>query len=373
MSLDPTSTYDDPTVLNALRAATGGRQVSFRYELLNEANRHLYDLDQVTAGSIAYDSTAEVKRTGQFTITEGGLAVDFLKDRVKPWMRLRMPDGGHVEWPLGVFLLSTPTRVLDTDGAVSRAVAAYDQGVILQADQVDDRYSVAAGTAYTTAIAAAVAGYGLTTNIVTSSLTLPVAIDWAGGTSKLTIVNDLLAAINYQAAWFDANGVFQAIPYVLPDVQDPIYTYATDGTSVIAGAISDTIDLFAVPNRWRLIVSDADRTVLTSVYTNTSTSSPTSTVNRGRTITSYLPGQSAADQTTLDALAKKQAYIDSQVFEVVDFATAIMPFHADLTVLGVSVDGLQLGSVKFQETAWSFALQAGALMSHSVRRSVAIL
>jgi hypothetical protein len=205
---------------------------------------------------------------------------------------------------------------------------------------------------------------------VASSKTLPVAIDWAGGTSKLTIVNDLLAAINYRAAWFNEDGVFQAVPYVLPDTVVPGYTYGTDATSTIVGDITHSLDLFNVPNRWVLVVSEPDRPVLTSTYTNTSASSPTSTVSRGRTITKYDNGQTAADQATLDDLAARMAFEDSQVYETVGFSTALMPFHSDLDVLGLSVNGLALGSVKFQEVGWSMDLAVGGSMSHSVRRTV---
>jgi hypothetical protein len=321
------------------------------------------------SGSVVVDALADVHRSASFVLIEGD-AIDYNRDRIKPYIRLTMPDGGQVSWPQGVFLLSSPDRVLSPDTSVARTVTAYDQTVLLQGDSVSDRYSLAVGTKYTDAIATAVAGYGFATNIVASSKTLPVAIDWAGGTSKLTIVNDLLAAINYRAAWFNEDGVFQAVPYVLPDTVVPGYTYGTDATSTIVGDITHSLDLFNVPNRWVLVVSEPDRPVLTSTYTNTSASSPTSTVSRGQTIPKYDNGQTAADQATLDDLAARMAFEDSQVYETVGFSTALMPFHSDLDVLGLSVNGLALGSVKFQEVGWSMDLAVGGSMSHSVRRTV---
>lgn len=368
-AFDPAGVYPATAVQAALQGQNGPRRLSFSFRRLDATNTDQGVLGQVTAGSVTLDALADVHRSASFTLIEGD-TIDYQRDRIKPVVRLMMPDGGVVDWPQGVFLLSSPDRVLSPDTSVARTVTAYDQTVLLQGDSVGDRYSIAAGTLYTTAIAAAVAGYGFTTNIAASTKTLPVTIDWAGGTSKLTIVNDLLAAINYRAAWFDENGVFQAVPYVLPDTVVPGYIYATDETSTLVGDITQSLDLFNIPNRWVLVVSEADRPVLTSTYTNTSATSPTSTVSRGRTVTKYDTGQTAADQATLDGLAARMAFEDSQVYETVGFTTALMPFHSDLDVVGVSVNGLALGSVKFQEVGWSMSLAVGGSMSHTVRRTV---
>lgn len=368
-AFDPAGVYTDAAVQRALQGQDGPRRMAFDFRRLNASNVDQGSLSFVKAGSIALDGTADVHRSASFTLVEGD-SLNYATDRIKPYCQLTMPDGGLVSWPQGVFLLSSPDRTLSPDTTVARTVTAYDQTVILQGDLVGDRYSAAAGTKYTDALSTATAGYGFTRNITASTATLPVAIDWAGGTSKLTIVNDLLAAINYRAAWFDENGVFQAVPYVLPDTVSPAYTYATDETSTLLGDIGHNLDLFNVPNKWVLVVSEADRPALVSTYTNTSASSPTSTVSRGRTITKYDSSQTAPDQATLDGLAARMAFEDSQVYETVSFSTALMPFHSDLDVLGVSVAGLALGSVKFQETAWSMELRVGGTMSHTVRRTI---
>jgi hypothetical protein len=368
-AFDPAGVYSATAVQQALQGQGGPRRLAFDFRRLNSSNVDQGSLLQVTAGTVTLDALADVHRSASFTLIEGD-TIDYLKDRIKPIVRLTMPDGGTVSWPQGVFLLSSPDRVLSPDTAVTRTVTAYDQTVILQGDSVDDRYSVAAGTRYTDAITSVVSAYGFARNVTTSTKTLPVTIDWPGGTSKLVIINDLLAAINYRAAWFNEDGTFQAVPYVLPDTVVPGYIYATDETSVLVGDISHNLDLFNVPNRWVLVVSEADRPALTSTYTNALASSPTSTVSRGRTITKYDTGQTAADQATLDDLAARMAFEDSQVYETVGFTTALMPFHSDLDVLGVSANGLALGSVKFQEVGWSMDLRVGGSMSHSVRRTI---
>lgn len=367
---DPAGIYSDDAVIAALRGTTGARVLDFRYDRLGADFSYRGPVTTMTGGSVAYDSLADIKRTAKFALVDDG-TIDFLADRIKPWVRLRMPDGGWVEWPQGVFLLSTPVRKLATSGVVSRDVDAYDQAVILNGDLVADRYTVAAGTAYTTAITALTSDLPLR-SITTSSLTLPAAMDWDPGTSRLTILNALLSAINYRSAWFDENGTLICEPYVAPDTVTPVYTYATDSASVITGEIDDTLDLYSVPNRWVLVVSNPEGASIVSRYTNTASTSPTSTVSRGRTITDFRTGEDAADQATLDAKVARLAFEASQVFQSVDFSTAIMPMHSNADVLGVVVNGLGLTSAKFSEQSWEFELKVGATMSHKIRRTVSI-
>lgn len=367
---DPAGVYPVDQVLAELRFSRGIRHLSFRYDLLDSQNRYQGTLGNVLGGSVDNNALADIKRTAKFTMVDTG-AVNFLRDRIQPWAVLTMPDAGTVEWPLGVFLLTTPTRTLVAEGGyVGREVEAYDQLLALRDDKVVDRYTVAAGVAYTAAIATMLGG-AYTLNLTPSTLTLPAAMEWEPGTTYLRIVNDLLAAINYESASFDERGRLVCRPYQSPVNRSADYTYATDDDSVIAGDIDQTLDLFAVPNRWVLVVSEPDRPALTATYTNTSPASPTSTVGRGRTIVDFRDSEDAADLVTLQAKAARYAFEASQVFEVVEFETAVMPIHGNADVLELAVNGLGIGA-KYSEHAWSMPLQAGGTMSHKVRRVVTV-
>jgi hypothetical protein len=373
-SFDPSGRYGAAAVLAALQGTSGVRRLGFRYELLTGSNGKKADLTGMLSAAVSYDSSADVKRTATFTLRDGVDSIDYGYDRIKPWVQLTMPDGGIVEWPQGVFLLSSPTRTLTTAGVVSRSVEAYDQLIVLSQDTTFDRYSIPAGTLFTSAITAIINGDVINATITPSNLTLPVTWDYELGTPKLTILNDLLSAMNYRSAWFDENGVLICEPYQLPESRGIGYAYEVGSTSVIVGDIEQQLDLFNVPNRWTLVVSDTDQAPLVATVTNVSTLSPTSTVNRGRTIAALVDGQSAADQATLYALAQKRAYEDSQVGEVVPFATAIMPFHSNAEILGLGIPGLGIASgTKYEELSWSFDLKAGSTMSHTGRRSVSVL
>jgi hypothetical protein len=367
-ALDPKGIYSDQAVKDALAFKRGSRNLSFRYDLLDSANNLVAPLTSVIGGHVANSSLADIKRTATFTLLDDG-AVNFLNQRIKPWVRLAMPDGGVVEWPQGVFLLSTPKRTMTSGMYVTRDVQAYDQLQVLSDDKASTRYTVTAGTKYTDAVLAIVNAEGMQVNVTPSALTLPAALEWGPGTSYLRIVNDLLGAINYESATFDQNGVFIAKPYVSPASRPATFTYATDRTSVIGGDIDQTLDLFDVPNKWVLVVSEADQASLRSEYTNTAPSSPTSTVSRGRTILEFRTGVTAANQATLDALTQRAAFDASQVFEVVEYKTALMPFHGDSDVFNISMARLGIAS-PYSETHWEFDLAVGAMMTHSVRRIV---
>lgn len=368
--LDPSGVYPDDEVVDALTARSGTRQLAYRYDRLDRSRNYLGPLDNVLGGSVANNALATIKRTARLTLRETG-ALNYLSDLVRPYARLTMPDGGFVEWPLGTFSLATPDRGLSAVGVVTRDVEAYDLLSTLNDDRVLDRYSIASGTAYTTAAESVISGAGLASAVTPSALTLPAAMEWEPGTSKLRIVNDLFSAINYQSATADELGVIVGRPYQSPTVRSIEYTYADGSASVRRGAARQTLDLFAVPNVWVLVKSDPDQAALVSTYTNDDPLSPTSTVSRGRSIVDFRTEQDAADQSTLDAKAARLAFEASQVFEAVAFDTAAMPMHGDADMLRLEVPGLAI-SARYVEQTWALPLATGAMMSHKARRVVSV-
>lgn len=365
---DPAGNYDAETVTKALTGRSGPRRISFRYDRLDKANNYLGPIVDVIGGSIDYNMLADIKRTGKFTVRDTAV-INYISDRIRPWIRLAMPDGGYVEWPQGVFLLSTPKRTRAIDGVITRDIDAYDQLLILKETKSPGRYTVASNALYTTAIKALSDADGLTSSIIPSTLRLPSAMEWDPGTSHLQILNDLLAAINYESAFFNELGTLICRPYLSPAIRGAEYAYLTDSSSVIKGALDQTIDLFSVPNQWVLVVSEADQAPLVATYTNTNPASVTSTVSRGRTITDHRTESDAADQVTLDAKVARLAFEASQIYESVEFGTFLMPIHSNADVYDLGFTDLGVGS-KYSETGWSVDLKAGSTMKHKVRRIV---
>lgn len=350
---------------------SANQRIAFRYELYDRNGNFKANLSTVIGGAVEYNALNDIKRTARFTLKDAQ-DVDYLNDRIKPYCRVWLASAaGWAEFALGLFLLTTAPRTIDVSGAVIRSVQAYDLAQILADDKVSTRYTVTAGTNYITAVKALLDGAGITAqNLTATSKTLPATKDWAPGTSKLEIINDLLAAVNYNSLWFDENGVAVASPYMTPAERASEYTYANDSESVMFPEAEQSLDLWNVPNKWVLVVSESDRTVISSEYTNTNPDSPTSTVSRGRTIVDYRTVD-ADSQASLDDLVERAAFESSQVYEAVQFGTAVMPFHSHNDVFTLEYTDLGIAA-KYSEVYWGFELKAGATMKHVIRRVITV-
>lgn len=369
LAIDGYSTTD---VMNQLHAEDGVREIKFRYDLRNKNEVKIGELLAIDSGnSISLNSLADIKRIGVFTFKETELGdVDWLNDRVQPVFILKMPDGKFIEWPLGMFLLSSPTRK-DNNGGIWREVEAYDPSIILKEDKFDNRYRIPAGTKYTDAITTILNNAGIIkVNIPNHSGIISVDKEFEIGT-KLEVVNQLLSEINYTSIWVDTWGYFISKPYILPSNREIEYEYKTNELSIIYPDAINELDLFNVPNKWVVTASNPEKTPLTSVYVNDLINSKTSTINRGRTIVDFRQIDDILDQATLDAYTKRIAYNASQIYEKVQFETALMPHHDFMNTLFVEYKDLGISS-KFVETEWNMDLQAGVKMNHTVRRVIQI-
>lgn len=359
--------YAAADVEAALHAAK--REVRFRYEHLNKESQHLGWLDgSMEAASISHNSLATIQRTASFTMVDHG-DVNWLSDRIRPWFRLKMPDGGWAEWPLGLFLLSTPMRSIVGTG-IRREVEAYDQTVILKDHRTTGRYTVTQGTNAIDAVRDLLVDSGIQKHaLVSTDETFARDHDWEPGTERLEMVNDILGWLNYSPIYFNSAGAAVARPYESPSDRSVGYTYRTDDKSVLFPEVDQELDLFSVANHWLLVVSEPDAAPMSASYTNDDPSSPTSTVNRGRTITDFRESQEATSQAALDAKAKRLAEYASQVYEAVEISTALMPHHESSEV--IQLDYPEVGAkTKYSEHKWSMNLKAGAAMDHRLRRVV---
>lgn len=354
------------------------REWRFAFEHLTDGNAPLGWLSGIEEAEIANNALATLKRSMKFRVsTVNDDTFDWAKDRIRPWAYLQMPGGGEASFPLGVFLPATPSvEVSGVSQYQTRSVEAFDQLLVLSDDVLDARLTVTTGTNYVTAVADTLTAAGVTQQLlVPTALTLPADREWPPGTSRLEVVNDLLNAINYGSLFFNAEGFAAAEPYVSPADALSEFTYITDDRSVILPDAEHELDLFSVPNKWILYVSQPDRPELIATYTNTNPDSPTSTVARGRTITDFreeqAEGEEAVDQTTLDAKVARLAESASQVYSSVEFSTLIMPIHEDADVFRIEFPELGV-SEKYSEHTWTLPLAAGGEMKHRVRKVVVL-
>jgi hypothetical protein len=361
------------SVAQVTALTAGARSWTFTYEALDNQHRVTRSL-AVAACTVANNSLADkVKRTCKVTVSDT-TPFNQMTERFRAYANLRLADGTLATWCMGTFLLSTNVdRVAEPPNERVTAFEGYDLLQVLVEDKVTTRYVVAAGTAYTTAVATVLTAAGFTAQITASAAVLPAPMEWEVGAPRLTIVNDLLTAINYETLTMTPLGVPTSQPYLDPGSAPVIWQYTVDAASVIRPGIDRTLDLFDAPNTWVGVVSQPDRPPLVSTVINSDSASPTSTVSRERSIVRVLADEvkDAADQATLDALVARYAADASQVQEEASFTTLLMPFHENADVFTLD-DGTGRGPVVFREHTWEAELVAGGAMKHTMRRVVTL-
>jgi len=136
------SGYAEADVRAALTSSR--RTFGFRYERYDKSNVLQGAFNNVIGGSVDHGAFADIVGTAKFAMKDTG-GIDWTSDRCKPIVRLRMNDGGYAEWPMGLFLLSSPALTSQRAVWKNREIDAYDQSFILISDKVTARFFVAAG------------------------------------------------------------------------------------------------------------------------------------------------------------------------------------------------------------------------------------
>lgn len=362
--------YTPAEITTALKSSQ--RRWSFRYDRV-PLNGTDVTPEEVVSCTVRHAELADVKRTCEVTLPSSS-TFNQLTDRLRVYARLQMLDTSWQEWALGTFYLQTSARKRATAAGDSMSQrTGYDGSLRLQDDKLPDRHVVAAGYAYTTAIKDQLTAAGLpTTSVVNSAVTLPAPMEWEPGTTRMKVINDLLAAINYRSLSFDPMGAPYVVPYTDPAQAGVIWRYTVDASSLVRPGIETELDLFSMPNRWIGFVSQPELPPLRSVITNTNAADPLSTVGRNRTIAKVIDtGQlaQAPTQDLLDAAVRRAAQEDRSQYESVSFSTGLMPIHGSGDVFELDVDGVL---TRYRETEWQMELRAGGNMRHTMRRVVTL-
>lgn len=382
--------FSDKRILDALTASS--RTVDFKYELLDNRNRFKKNLDNIISCSIENSTLAQIKRTARIDMYEDD-DIDYLTDRIKPYMRLWIPkerkpsprnvflghaqpsqeniknESGWIDFPLGVFQLVSPTRK-ETESGIIREIDAYDGLVILRDNLLPYRLAIEEGETGPGTVESELEELGIEhINIPLTSRELTRTIEFEPGLNRLTIYNDLLRQANYSTLSVDLNGYFNAFPYVNPSRQEPLYSYKTDGKSVIFQGAEEELDMFNVANQFVVVKTNEDEPPLTAIYTNVNPESPTSTVRRGLVKTDYREIDDISSQNALEDYVERIAFEASQVYGRIRFETELMPFHNDSDIIEFIHDPLGI-SGRFLELSWSMELSVEGKMTHELRQIV---
>lgn len=95
--------YTTAEIMAALRMEQGARELRFRYDLLDENENKISELEEVESGEINFSSASDIKRTAKFSLREEMAPnpdnpdimepkVNYLKHRIQPFIELKLPD-----------------------------------------------------------------------------------------------------------------------------------------------------------------------------------------------------------------------------------------------------------------------------------------
>jgi hypothetical protein len=363
----------------------GARSTSFRFELLAhnpatgvESFAGLLDGVQLD-GSLSWVSGAGVKKSGALSVVDlleagPGLTriadVDLLRTRIRPVMVVE----GLPEFPLGAYLVTAAPESWSGTGRTF-ALELHDKCTVLDQDAVEVSFTASATVPVLTVLSGLVESAGERITVDGQDVrTLTAPLVWEAGTSKLRIVNDLLAALNFNSLTIDALGNFQATPYVRPADRSIRYTMLnnvegdalvrelSDGAeSIYSPEWARDRDAYGVPNKVIAVaVGSGGEAPLSGTVSNTDASSPFSIVARGRTIVRVVSGVDVPDFTgSPDPAAATVAFLTARASEVLISSSSVQA--------GVSVKCLPIPVDLLEAVVFAHA-PAGIDARHTVRR-----
>jgi hypothetical protein len=346
-----------------IRELLTGDSVEFTagLELLDTSNVLVEDIsDDLVSGQIDRNNSQLIHGTCKLRIAR---ELAWGADRVRPYMTL---SNGTISarFNLGVFVMTSPETVLGEDPVIYD-VTGFDTLYLLQ-DSMADTYVVEAGTTYLSAIQDLVTASGITATVnldgTLQTATLPETMVWAldptTSTTWISVINALLASINYIKLWADENGIFHSSPYIAPVDRALEWTFDTedDSTNIVGPNRKLTSDVWGARNWWRFVRKGMTVTPVegAGIYTveNVSTGR-TSQTAMGRIIRAKTQFLDAADQTSLEAQGDRIVALNQAVSRSFQISVDPLPIAGHFDVVQFTDAG---ESDKCQVTGWVLPL-----------------
>lgn len=282
---------------------------------------------------ITYDYTQAVKRKLTFTMRYVA-GVNVLRDLVRVRYQVLAPDGGWLEWVVGIFMWTPPNRVIQ-EGVTYWTATCPDLNQLLSNETLEVSTSVTGGTSYAVGVArfvGLVTSTPLTVAILNSTPVLAAGLSWTAGTdSALKAINDLLGAVVFTTAYMKGNAV-TARQY--PDfTQEPVALYLDTiaGQAQVMGPFGDTPDYSqALFNVFRVSGQDPRTGPVYAEYVNNRADSPISVSNLGQRYVKYINDSSITDNGTAYRRAQQEAQAAARIYSTFNVGLPPWPFFEDL-------------------------------------------
>lgn len=361
----------------------GARTTSHRYELYTHDPVSGVDslagyLDGVKGGSLSWSSAARVKKSGDVTVVDlpvagAGLTrvedVDLVTTRIRPVLII----DGLPEMPLSMYVVTAAPETWNATGR-EYALELHDKSTVLDQDAVGTTFTAGTSDPVLEIVQQVIESAGELITVDGSDVrTLTNPVVWEAGTSKLTIINDLLGALNYNALWVDGSGSFRATPTVRPALRSIRYSVLNDETgarmvreltdgaeSIYSPEWTRDRDTYAIPNEVVAVqVGTGDEEPLSGSVTNEDPDSPFSIPSRGRTIVRVLNGVETPDYSAeVDPEAATVAFLEAKALQTLIAVSAVQA--------AVSVKCLPI-PVELLEAVMFASAPAGIDARHTIR------
>jgi hypothetical protein len=327
---------------------------------------------------ITHDSNQAVKRKLTFTMRyASSLGINVLRDLVRVRYQVLAPDGGWLEWVVGVFAWTPPNRSIQ-EGITYWSASCPDLSQLLSNESLESSTSVPAGTAYSTGVAKFVqmiTATPLQVAILNPTSTLTNGLSWTAGTdSALKAINDLLTAVVYTTAYMKGN-VLTARPY--PDFTQESTALLLDtvaGQAQVLGPFGDTPDYSkALFNVFRVTGQDPRSSPTFAEYVNNRADSPTSVANLGQRYIKYIQDSKITDNGTAQLRAQREAQAAARIYSTLQVGLPPFPLFEDLDVVKLVYQSQDEGLVdrSYLVLSWTHTCSAAAATTVSLQRVVA--
>lgn len=292
-------------------------------------------------------------------------SVNWLTDTVQPVL---IVDGQTS--PLGVFLPAAVQRK-ETETTKSIELELYDRCWQVKDSLTETHIRLNAGANYVDLVQTLLveAGVTLVQATPTAATLAEDREDWDVGTSRLEIINQLLAEINYNSLWFNSDGAAIVEPVTVPTAAN--IKHILDGKdikSLLRPQMSTELDFYNAPNVFICVCSNADKSApLVATAVNDNPQSPLSIPRRGRRIAQVTKVDNIADLDALQEFANIQRNNSMMGAEVIEIETALHPGYGAFDVTAINYGEI---SGICAETAWEMALKTGGTMKHTLKKVV---
>jgi hypothetical protein len=342
------------------------RELDFKYTVLrNGADFCTIEPVSDAMPTITMIDSGEIKMTMMGTFYEPIEAVDWLIDEIRPEIIVN-----GVSYSLGIYLPGT-IQYSENNTSKTVSIEAYDRCWRVKTRCAESLRYFSQGLNYLNVVVSLLTDAGITSvaKVNTNHTLTEDREDWNIGTSNLSIVNELLAEINYKQLWFDENGAARLEP-AAQTTSDNIQHMLDDTTikSLMLPGITKSTDIYSAPNVFLCVCSNADKSgPMAAIAENTNPQSPLSVARRKRRITQVVNVNNIASQDELQSFANRLVTSSMLRGETINVETCLLPGFGVDDVVGLKYGDYMVICV---EKSWTMNLGIGGTMQHTLERVI---